>query len=181
MNSLLSNFNFWVNYSFKHAVFVFLHVHCHACHSSHQLHTHSCTPFKLLCSPRPVLMIETASNNEFAWNVYSPINLFNRLNAHAVVVVIWASLIISCPITVYEQSVSVKQINRPVCHSPFWAWRKSLQSSGSSACAEVRLPASHILSVSSSPPCLSAALFAVCCTWWLLFLAGEPSLLREDE
>lgn len=173
------NFTFWMNYPFKwlHAIFVF---HTLAL-SARPFFPSALHKFLHSGSLRPVLMIETASNNEFAWNAYSPINLLSRLNAHAVVVVIWASLIISCPITVYEQSVSVKQINRQVCHSPFWAQRKSLQSSGSSACAEVRLPASHILSVSSFLPCLSAVQFAVCCTWWLLFLAGEPSLLWEDE
>lgn len=56
-----------------------------------------------------------------------------RLNVHGVLSVIHDSLISAGVITVYEQSVSVKQISRSVNYSPFWDLCKS-QWRNSSAC-----------------------------------------------
>lgn len=74
--------------------------------------------------------IVLGNNDVYVGNLCGSFNLLVRLNAHGVLSVIHDSLISAGVITVYEQSVSVKQISRSVNYSPFWdlcksQWRKS--------------------------------------------------------
>lgn len=59
------------------------------------------------------------NNDGYVGNLCGPFNLLVRLNAHGALSVIHDSLISAGVITVYEQSVSVKQISRSVNYSPF--------------------------------------------------------------
>lgn len=87
-------------------------------------------PFKVLFIKIEILL---GNNDGCVGNLRGPFNLLVRLNAHGVLSVIHDSLISAGVITVYEQSVSVKQISRSVNYSPFWDLCKS-QWRNSSAC-----------------------------------------------
>lgn len=129
------------------------------------------------------IRILLGNNDGYVGNLCGPFNLLVRLNAHDVLSVIHDSLISAGVITVYEQSVSVKQISRSVNYSPFWDLCKCVCvcKCDIPAAASSMVHPQHSTFPPSSFTLLGTNLLAVCCTQGLLFLTGEPWLPWWDE